>query len=288
MRLQAEVDKVLATRMNTCKIPTQPYAFLKKEKQNVFTLDNSFQDSIYSKYKDAIWRPVIENTRDEVLVRVEQNLKEIQDINLLLDPRRIDLLDSSFEQLVSSFGDSGIGLISFVAREYRKQAKAKLYIDHEKRFLREKLQNLIISTGNMHIIQKERNESHEVYTKIKNAKALFRGMTQKNSEDDIKFLRIVNKVHDEKLRSLEHDEEAFAALKAKGRWYFILDLLEAKAQETKDKSLIALVGGMNRNPARYRCFFLGINNMDYDQFSGDEGEELKTLKVSSPLVLFAD
>jgi hypothetical protein len=185
--------------------------------------------------------------------------------------------------LVSSFGESGIGLFSVVAREYRNQAKARLYIDHEKRFLREKLQSLIISTGNMHIIRKERNESHELYMKIKNAMELFRGMKQKNSEDDIKFLRIVSKVYDEKCKSLAHDEEAIGALKAKGRWYFILDLLEVRAEETKDKSLVTLVGLMNRYPERYRCFFLGINNMDYDQL---EGEELKSLKVRSILVLY--
>jgi hypothetical protein len=139
--LKEQVDQVQATRKNTCKIPTQPYGFLKEPRQ-IFTLDNSFHENIYEKYKEAIWKPVIENTRQEVLERVGENLQELSSFSDLLDPHKLDLLDGSLEQLVNSFGDSGIGIFAVVAGEYRKQAKARLYIDHEKRFLRYGLNQL--------------------------------------------------------------------------------------------------------------------------------------------------
>jgi 23S rRNA maturation mini-RNase III len=203
---------------------------------------------------------------------------EIVSFRDLLDPRKIDLLDSSFEQIVTSFGESGVGLFAVVAAEYRKQAKARLFSNLEKRFLREKLQKLIISTGNVHIVRKEKNASNEIYTEIKNAMALFRGMTMKNNEDDIKFLRILSKVYDEKCISSDESEEFVAVLKARGRWHFILDFLEAKIEEMDQKSsLDKLLLGMNRHPENYRCFFLGINNMEFDQLGEDE--ELIKLKV---------
>lgn len=274
------VEHVEATRKNTCKVPTEPYSFLTQGKRSIFKVDNSFNSHVYQKYKERIWEPV--NEKNTVIPRVTRRLSQAvksSDLEYLLE-----VLDSCMEDTLTALGDSNtLSVFSFIAAEYRKQCKAQIYQKLEMRYLREKLQKLLISVGNNKVVASIRNESNSLYTQIRIERAAIKEMNMSSQMDDIKALRLISKLYDEKLENVEGEE--LTAMKARGRWHFILDFLEARVGEEREQiSLQKLLNGMNRNPEQYRCFFIGIKQMDYDQLGEDE--ELIKLKTKIDSMLF--
>lgn len=202
-------------------------------------------------------------------------MQELEQINNLLDPTRLEILESSFQEVISSFKAPASALLSMIHQEFTLHTKSKLYLEHERRYLREKLQSLLYQTGNKRIIQAERQACSKLIQNINHELFDQDLMRKKTSEDNVKFLRLVGEIFEDKLRKIT-DEIEYASFKNSGRWKFIVNYLTEKLKTRPNQYLENILQQMNQNPSKYRCFFLGINNMDFDQIDDEELIRMKT------------
>lgn len=256
------IKHIEATQQNSCKVPTRPYSFLNQRKENgIFYLSNSpLHNQVMSKFKTRLHDSLVYNEKSLESTLIH-NLDKISLYdNDLLNFDRLNLIDETFELAIEKFKQTR-DILAAIKREYKQNIDIKISNRKERVFLMSRIQALSGITGDKQMVINLRKKNRELVTNLEKAKSMKLDNKRKSMESEIKFLRLVGGLYDKEIAK-ELDQDKINDLANKGRWTFIIEHLEKG-----DNDLFGLLAKIKSNPENYRCFFIGIDQMDFDQIT---------------------